>query len=112
MKATITALRQALEVGRRREGGYQEGRRWVVTRLEEVVTLDRLGDNQTEFEVGLGEKSPANPFPSTTSLIRRGRLRRRCSEQRIADPGFRSALNASPLRAEQGSATAEASDHQ
>ena len=53
------ALRQALEIGRRREGGHQEGRRWVETRLAEVVTLDRLGDNQTEFEVGLGEKKPS-----------------------------------------------------
>jgi hypothetical protein len=58
-----TALRQALEMGRRREGGHQEGRRWVESRLAEIVTLDRLGDNATEFEVGLGAKKPSEYLP-------------------------------------------------
>ncbi len=48
------AFERALEIGRARQGGYEEGRRWVETRLAEVVTLECLGPNPTGFEVDLG----------------------------------------------------------
>ena len=52
------AFQQALQKGRQKELCYQEGRRWIEIRLAEIVTLDRLGTNQTEFEVDLGSKKP------------------------------------------------------
>jgi hypothetical protein len=58
-----TAFRRAVEIGRTREDAHQEGRRWVETRLAEVVTLDCLGNNQTEFEVRLGAKKPSEQLP-------------------------------------------------
>jgi hypothetical protein len=44
--------------GRQGERCYQEGRRWIDIQLAEIVTLDRLGTDQTEFEVSLGSKKP------------------------------------------------------
>jgi hypothetical protein len=58
-----TAFRRAVEIGRTREDTHQEGRRWVETRLAEVVTLDRLGNNRTEIEVQLGTKKPSEQLP-------------------------------------------------
>jgi hypothetical protein len=52
------AFQHALEIGRRGERDLHEGKRWVETRLAEIVTLDRLGANQDEFEVDLGCKKP------------------------------------------------------
>src|SRR5208282_2947598 len=48
-----TAFQQALEFGRQGESVHREGRRNVETRLAEVVRLDCLGRNQTQFEVRL-----------------------------------------------------------
>ena len=48
-----TAFPQALEIGRLGEDIHTEGRREVETRLAEVVRLDCLGSNQTQFEVRL-----------------------------------------------------------
>jgi hypothetical protein len=49
-----TAFQQALGIGRLGEDIHTEGRREVETRLAEVVRLDCLGSNQTQFEVRLG----------------------------------------------------------
>ena len=53
-----TAFRRALEIGRSRQDEHQEGRKWVETRLADIVTLDNLGSNPIEFEVNLGTKKP------------------------------------------------------
>jgi hypothetical protein len=53
-----TALRRALEVGRDYQDEHQEGRKWVETRLADIVTLNNLGSNPIEFEVNLGTKKP------------------------------------------------------
>ena len=45
-----TAFQQALHIGGLGEDVHTEGRREVETRLAEVVRLDCLGSNQTEFE--------------------------------------------------------------
>jgi hypothetical protein len=58
-----TAFQQALQIGRRREGGRGEAGRWVQTRLAEIVTLDRIGANQTEFKVDLGSKKTTERLP-------------------------------------------------
>jgi hypothetical protein len=49
-----TAFQQALEIGRLGEDIHTEGRREVETRLADVIRLDCLGSNQTQFEVPLG----------------------------------------------------------
>ena len=49
-----TAFQQALEIGRLGEDIHTEGWREVETRLAEVVRLDCLGSDQTQFEVRLG----------------------------------------------------------
>jgi len=49
-----TAFQRALEIGHQAERSHDEGRRWVESRLAQIVRLDRLGVNQTEFQVGLG----------------------------------------------------------
>jgi hypothetical protein len=49
-----TAFQQrALEIGREAEHSHDEGRRWVESRLAQVVKLDCLGADQTEFWVAL-----------------------------------------------------------
>ena len=58
-----TAFRRALEIGRCQQDEHQEGRKWVETRLANVVTLDNLGSNLTEFEVNLGTKRPGEHLP-------------------------------------------------
>ena len=58
-----TAFRQALDIGRLGEDVHTEGRREVETRLAEVVRLDCLGSNQTQFEVRLGSSKAQEPLP-------------------------------------------------
>jgi hypothetical protein len=53
-----SAFQQALQRGRQGERCYQEGRLWIEIQLAEIVTLDRLGTDQTEFEVSLGSQKP------------------------------------------------------
>ena len=48
------AFQRALEIGHQAEHSHDEGRRWVESRLAEVVRLDCLGADQTEFQVVLG----------------------------------------------------------
>ncbi|MGH9606441.1 MAG: hypothetical protein ACRD3N_12180 [Terracidiphilus sp.] len=49
-----TAFQQALEIGHLGEDVHSEGRREVETRLAEVVRLDCLGSDRTQFEVRFG----------------------------------------------------------
>jgi hypothetical protein len=58
-----TAFQQALEIGRLGEDGHTEGRREVETRLAEVVRLDCLGSNQTQFEVRLSSSKAREHLP-------------------------------------------------
>jgi hypothetical protein len=53
-----TAFRRVLEIGRDHQDEHQEGRKWVETRLADIVTLDNLRSNPIEFEVNLGTKKP------------------------------------------------------
>ena len=52
------AFEKALELGRGRQSGHEEGRRWIETRLAQVETLDCLGTNPAGFEVELAAKQP------------------------------------------------------
>lgn len=54
-----TAFQHALQIGRTQQGGHSEGRRWVEKRLAQVVTLDDLGKDLTDFEVTWYAKKPA-----------------------------------------------------
>ncbi len=54
-----TAFQHALQIGRQQEACHSEGRRWVEKRLAQVVTLDDLGKDLTEFEVTWYAKKPA-----------------------------------------------------
>jgi hypothetical protein len=58
-----TAFQQALEIGRLGEDVHTEGRREVETRLAEVVRLDCLGSNQTQFQVRLGSSKAGERLP-------------------------------------------------
>jgi hypothetical protein len=58
-----SAFRQALEIGRLGEDFHTEGRREVETRLAEVVRLDYLGSNPTQFEVRLGSSKARERLP-------------------------------------------------
>jgi hypothetical protein len=58
-----TAFQQALEIGRLGEDIHTEGRREVETRLAEIVRLDCLGSDQTQFEVSLGSSNADERLP-------------------------------------------------
>jgi hypothetical protein len=58
-----TAFQQALEIERLGEDVHTEGRREVETRLAEVVRLDCLGSNSTQFEVRLGSSKAREHLP-------------------------------------------------
>jgi hypothetical protein len=58
-----TAFQQALEIGSLGEDIHTEGRREVETRLAEVVRLDCLGNNPTQFEVRLGSSKARERLP-------------------------------------------------
>ena len=58
-----TAFRRALEIGHQAEHSHDEGRRWVESRLAEVVKLDCLGADQTEFRVVLGSSRATEHLP-------------------------------------------------
>ena len=51
-----SAFQQALEIGWRERDGHEEGRRWVEKRLTQIVSLQCLGSNPTEFAVHLGSR--------------------------------------------------------
>ncbi len=58
-----TAFQRALEIGHETERSHDEGRRWVESRLAQIVRLDCLGVNQTEFQVGLGSSKATEHLP-------------------------------------------------
>ena len=58
-----TAFQQSLEIGRLGEYLCREGRRNKETRLAEVVRLDCLGRNRTQFEVKLGSSKAQEHLP-------------------------------------------------
>ena len=57
------AFQQALEIGRLGEEHHTEGRREVETRLAEVLRLDYLGNDLTQFEVRLGSSKARERLP-------------------------------------------------
>jgi hypothetical protein len=57
------AFRRALEIGHQAERSHDEGRRWVESRLAQIVRLDWMGVNQTEFQVGLGSSKATEHLP-------------------------------------------------
>ena len=58
-----TAFQQALEIGRLGEEHHTEGRHEVETRLAEVLRLDYLGSELTQFEVKLGSSKAQEHLP-------------------------------------------------
>ena len=58
-----TAFQRALEIGRLGEDIHTEDRREVETRLAEIVRLDCLGSDRTQFEVRLGSSKAAERLP-------------------------------------------------
>jgi hypothetical protein len=58
-----TAFHRALEIGHRAERNHDEGRRWVESRLAQIVRLDCLGANPTEFQVRLGSSKATEHLP-------------------------------------------------
>ena len=50
------AFQHALEIGHGERDGYEEDGKWVETRLAQIVGLDGLGTNPTEFNVPLGSR--------------------------------------------------------
>jgi hypothetical protein len=57
------AFQRALEIGRQGEDVHDEGRRVVETRLAEIVRLDCLGSDRTQFEVGLSSSKAQERLP-------------------------------------------------
>jgi predicted cupin superfamily sugar epimerase len=58
-----SAFRHALEIGWRERDGREEGRRWVERRLAQIVRLQCLGSNPTEFVVPLGFRKATERLP-------------------------------------------------
>lgn len=57
------AFQQALQIGRRREGGGEQDGRFVGLRLVAVVTLDRIGTViPDEFEVAAERRTATEPL--------------------------------------------------
>jgi len=57
------AFQRALEIGHQAERSHEEGRRWVESRLAQIVRLDCLGADQTEFQVGLESSRATERLP-------------------------------------------------
>lgn len=58
-----TAFQQALKIGYQGEMSHTEGRREVETRLAQVVRLDYLGSDPSQFEVPLGSSKTRERLP-------------------------------------------------
>jgi hypothetical protein len=94
-----SAFRRALEIGEGYQGGCEEGTRrprWVETRLAEVVTLDRLGEElQDETEVYWKHMPVRQKIPFEHIFLPAARKRSRCwtgKGRRCDGRGRRSAL--------------------
>jgi hypothetical protein len=57
------AFQRALEIGHQAERSQEQGRRWVESRLAEIMRLDYLGENRTEFQVALGRSQALEYLP-------------------------------------------------
>jgi hypothetical protein len=57
------AFQRALEIGHQAERSQEQGRRWVESRLAEIMRLDYLGENRTEFQVVLGTSQALEYLP-------------------------------------------------
>ena len=66
-----TAFQQALKIGRLGEDTHTEGWREVDTRLAEIVRLDCLGSDRTQFQISIVQPKPTNTYRSITSSNRR-----------------------------------------
>jgi hypothetical protein len=60
-KDRATAFQRALEIGHEAETSHEEGRKLVENRLAQVMSLEPLGINRTEFHVPL-ESSKAKEY--------------------------------------------------
>ena len=58
-----SAFQHALEIGWRERDGREEGRRWVEKQLAQIVSLQCLGSNPTEFAVHLGFRKTTERLP-------------------------------------------------
>ena len=58
-----TAFQRALEIGHEAETCHEEGRRLVENRLAQVMSLEPLGTNRTEFQVPLGPNKTKEHLP-------------------------------------------------
>jgi hypothetical protein len=58
-----TAFQRALEIGHEAERSHEEGRRWVESRLAQIVRLDCLGADEREFQVALGSSRATEHLP-------------------------------------------------
>jgi len=58
-----SAFQHALEIGFRERDGREEGRLWVEKRLAQIVRLQCLGSNPTEFAVHLGSRKATDRLP-------------------------------------------------
>jgi hypothetical protein len=58
-----TAFQRALEIGHEAETCHEEGRRLVENRLAQVMSLEPLGANRTEFHVALGSNKTKEQLP-------------------------------------------------
>ncbi len=58
-----TALRRALEIGRSHQDEHQEGRKWVETRLADIVTLDNPGKQPNRVRGQLGYQEAQRALP-------------------------------------------------
>jgi len=58
-----TAFQRALDIGHQDEPSHDEGRRCVETRLAQIVTLECLGTNRTEFHVNLESSKAKEHLP-------------------------------------------------
>ena len=58
-----TAFQLALKIGRLGEDIHTEGQTEVETRLAEVVRLDCLGSDRTQFEVKIGSSKATESLP-------------------------------------------------
>jgi len=62
-KDRATAFQRALEIGHEAETCHEEGRKLVENRLAQVMSLEPLGTNRTEFHVPLESSNAKEHLP-------------------------------------------------
>jgi hypothetical protein len=58
-----TAFQRTLQIGYEAESCHEEGRGQVENRLAQVISLEPLGSNRTEFHLGLGSSKAKQQLP-------------------------------------------------